>query len=200
MYSGLLTFCLAIAPPASPRLAEVLDRSLFVASPTSREVNEEERSNVVERSFDELTSSPYLVQPYPARKPTSSGIPVPDTPSRQKIEAVYDRFLMATAGIKRAGKGYESNNTGAVSYTVGPSTPAPPRDHRAFNSARRAMRPPVSSEELKRQSVSVDELGIMTYAGPSSPPVANNTITLVRRAFKAMVPGKTVSRRLSRVN
>jgi hypothetical protein len=105
---------------------------------------------------------------------------------------------MATTGVKRVGKGYQSNNSGPVSYTVGPSTPAP-RNHRAFHSARRAMRPPVSSED-NRQSASVDELGIMTYAGPSTPREGNTTITLVRRAFKAIVPGKTVSRRLSRLN
>ncbi|KAJ7689156.1 hypothetical protein B0H17DRAFT_643200 [Mycena rosella] len=190
-----------IAPLPSPRLADVLDRSMFIASPT-REVEDEDRSHTVpERSFDELTSSPFHVHPYPARKPSVTGIPVPDTPSQRRLEGVYDRFLMATTGVKRLGKGYQSDNAGPVSYTVGPSTPAP-RNHRAFHSARRAMRPPVSSEDINRQSASVDELGIMTYAGPgtSSPREANSTITLVRRAFKAIVPGKTVSRRLSRLN
>ncbi|KAJ7433039.1 hypothetical protein B0H11DRAFT_773977 [Mycena galericulata] len=188
-----------IVPLPSPRLAEVLDRSFFVAPPTPKDMEEEGRSRTVERSFDELTSSPFHVEPYPARKPTSSDNPVPDTPSQRRIEGVYDRFLMATTGVKRLGKGYQSNNSGPVSYTVGPSTPAP-RNHRAFNSARRAMRPPVSSEDV-RQSASVDELGIMTYAGPSTPREGGNTtITLVRRAFKAIVPGKTVSRRLSRIN
>ncbi|KAJ7758141.1 hypothetical protein DFH07DRAFT_818885 [Mycena maculata] len=192
-----------IVPLPSPRLADVLDRSLFIASPTptSRDIDEEDRSHTLGRSFDELTSSPFHVEPYPARKPTSPNVPVPDTPTARKIEAVYDRFLMATTGVKRLGKGYQFNNAGPVSSTMGPSTPAPPRNHRAFHSARRALRPPVSSED-QRQSASVDELGVMTYAGPASPREGggNTTITLVRRAFKAIVPGKTVSRRLSRVN
>ncbi|KAJ6585267.1 hypothetical protein B0H19DRAFT_1368651 [Mycena capillaripes] len=186
-----------IAPLPSPRLSEVLDRSLFIASPIRSPVDEEERSQPVERSFDELTSSPFHVEPYPARKPNAPAA-VPDSPSLRRLEGVYDRFLMATTGVKRVGKGYQSDNRGPVSYTLGPSTPAP-RDHRAFHSARRAMRPPVSSED-NRQSASVDELGVMTYAGPSTPREGNTTITLVRRAFKAIVPGKTVSRRLSRVN
>ncbi|KAJ7147185.1 kinase-like domain-containing protein [Mycena crocata] len=186
-----------VVPLPSPRLAEVMDRSLFIASPTPRQDDEEDRSRV-ERSFDELTSSPFHVEPYPARKSNVTDAPVPDTPSQRRLEVVYDRFLATMPGVKRLGKGYQSDNAGPVAYTVGPSTPVP-RNHRAFNSARRAMRPPVSSAE-KRSSASVDELGIMTYAGASSPREANTTITLVRRAFKAIVPGKTVSRRLSRLN
>ncbi|KAF7348357.1 Protein kinase domain-containing protein [Mycena sanguinolenta] len=189
----------AVEPPASPRLSQVLDRSLFVASPVRRTFDEEERSHTVERSFDELTSSPYHVEPYPARK-ANAPVPVPDSPSLRRLEGVYDRFLMATTGVKRVGKGYQSDNAGPVSYTIGPNTPAP-RNPRAFLSARRAMRPPISSEDSNRNSVSVDELGVMTYAGPgtTSPREGNTTITLVRRAFKAFVPGnKTVSRRLSR--
>ncbi|KAJ7288021.1 hypothetical protein C8J57DRAFT_1459679 [Mycena rebaudengoi] len=192
----------SVAVPSSPRLEEVLDRSLFIASPLSRKSDEtNNRSQTVERSFDELTSSPFHVEPYPARKPNATNTSIPDTPTQKRLEGVYDRFLMASTGVKRLGKGYESNNAGPVSYTVGPSTPAP-RDHRAFHSAHRAMRPPVSSED-NRQSVSVDELGMMTYAGPSAPrhkEAGNTTITLVRRAFKAIVPGKTVGRRTSRIN
>ncbi|KAJ7625320.1 hypothetical protein DFH06DRAFT_1304939 [Mycena polygramma] len=195
-----------IMPMPSPRLSDVLDRSLFIASPTRKTFDEEDRSHTVERSFDELTSSPFHVEPYPARKANAPAAPVPDSPNLRRLEGVYDRFLMATTGVKRVGKGYQSNNSGPVSYTMGPRTPGapapapPPRNHRAFHSARRAMRPPVSSEDVNRQSasVSVDELGIMTYAGPSTPREGNTTITLVRRAFKAIVPGKTVSRRLSR--
>ncbi|KAF8132205.1 hypothetical protein K438DRAFT_1998613 [Mycena galopus ATCC 62051] len=187
-----------IAPMPSPRLSEVLDRSYFVASPVRRTFDEEEPSHTVERSFDELNSSPFHVEPYPARKANNGPAPVPDSPSLRRLEGVYDRFLMATTGVKRVGKGYQSDNAGPVSYTIGPSTPAP-RNPRAFLSARRAMRPPVSSED--RNSASVDELGVMTYAGPgtTTPREGNTTITLVRRAFKAIVPGnKTVSRRISR--
>ncbi|KAJ7132934.1 kinase-like domain-containing protein [Mycena filopes] len=192
-----------IVPLPSPRLSDMLDRSLFVAPTTPRAVEEHSYLSSNERSFDELTSSPFHVEPYPSRKPNAQAAPVPDSPSLRRLEGVYDRFLMATTGVKRLGKGYQSDNAGPVSYTIGPSSsaPTPPRNHRAFHSARRAMRPPVESEN--RQSASVDELGMMhTYAGPgtASPREGNTTITLVRRAFKAFVPGKTVSRRMSRVN
>ncbi|KAF7298854.1 Protein kinase domain-containing protein [Mycena indigotica] len=191
---------------ATPRLADVLDRSLLVASPTKAfgEDNDDERSSTAvdrSRSFDELTSSPYHVQPYPARKANGQPAPIPDSPSLRRLEGVYDRFLMATTGVKRVGKGYQSDNAGPVAYTVGPSSAVPQRNQRAFHSARRAMRPPVSSEDAdNRLSASVDELGFMTYAGPGtvSPREGNSTMTLMRKAFKAIVPGKTVSRRISR--
>ncbi|KAJ7784292.1 hypothetical protein B0H16DRAFT_1491934 [Mycena metata] len=199
-----------IVPRPSPRLSlslsDMLERSPFVVPTTPRAIKELDRSYTSnERSFDELTSSPFHVEPYPTRKPNAPAAPVPDSPSLRRLEGVYDRFLMATTGVKRVGKGYQSDNAGPVSYTIGPNTPAPPRNHRAFHSARRAMRPPVSSEDReKRQSASVDELGMMhSYAGPgtASPREGNNTITLaMRRAFKAFVPGKTVSRRMSRLN
>ncbi|KAF7299648.1 Protein kinase domain-containing protein [Mycena chlorophos] len=192
---------------ASPRLADVLDRSLLVASPTrSMQESEQDRSETaVDRSLD-LDSSLYHVKPYPARKPNGAPAAVPDSPSLRRLEGVYDRFLMATTGVKRVGKGYQSDNAGPVAYTVSggvsPAAAAPPaRPHRAFHSARRAMRPPVSSEDVdNRLSASVDELGFITYAGPgtTSPKDGNTTMTLMRKALKAIVPGKTVSRRMSR--
>ncbi|KAF7314512.1 Protein kinase domain-containing protein [Mycena kentingensis (nom. inval.)] len=189
---------------SSPRLADVLDRSLLVASPARGVEGDEDRSNTaVDRSFDDLNSSPYHVQPYPARK-LKGDVVVPDSPSLRRVESVYDRFLMATTGVKRVGKGYQSDNCGPVAFstnmTTTPVTPA--RPHRAFHSARRAMRPPVSSEDVNRLSASVDELGMMTYAGPGtvSPREGNTTITLMRKAFKAIVPGKTVSKRMARAN
>ncbi|CAK5270445.1 unnamed protein product, partial [Mycena citricolor] len=184
-----------IVSAPSPRLADVLDRSLIIASPVSK------RSDDRSRSFDELNSSPYHVEPYKVQSPAE----IPDSPSVRRMEGVYDRFLMATTGVKRVGKGYQSDNAGPVSYTVGGAgkenqRPVPQRQYRTFNSARRAMQPPVSSEDYKRQSASVDELGMMTYpAAPCTPKehgTNTNTITLVRRAFKAFVPG---SKRISRV-
>nr|GAT42888.1 predicted protein [Mycena chlorophos] len=100
--------------------------------------------------------------------PSTQTQPVPDSPSLRRLEGVYDHFLMATTGVKRVAKGYQSDNAGPVAYTVSggvsPAAAAPPaRPHRAFHSARRAMRPPVSSEDVNnRLSTSVDELGLMT--------------------------------------
>ena len=162
----------------------------------------------LEASFNDLTSSPLHVEPYPVRKPT---LQIPDTPYQRRVEGVYDRFLMATSGVKRLGKGYQSDNIGPVGNTVGHAAGARgynhKRDsHRAFYSARKPMPPPVSSEDIQRRTVSVDELGIIT-ATPHDEGLASSTTVLkeetngvsLMKRIKAMVPGKPVSRRLSRL-
>lgn len=150
----------------------------------------------ISKSFDELTASPQIVEPYPARQ---AGPAIPDTPNRIRLEGVYDRFLMATSGVKRVGKGYQSDNRGPVHNTI--SHPSHKSNNpRAFNSVRRPMPPPVSSDD---QRPSVDELGVMTstpaFGSPLMKDEANTTVTMMRRAIKAIVPGKVVSRRLSRL-
>lgn len=154
----------------------------------------------ITKSFDELTASPLVVEPYPPRPTTGLASPIPDTPSRHRLEGVYDRFLMATSGVKRVGKGYQSDIHGPIqSYSQSNTTHSGHNNHRAFYTARRAMPPPVSSDD---QRMSVDELGMMTYSGTGSPNMlkddTNNPVTLVRRALKA-IGGKSVSRRLSRM-
>ncbi|KAK0244073.1 hypothetical protein EDD85DRAFT_918204 [Armillaria nabsnona] len=155
------------------------------------------------RSFDELTSSPLHVEPYPPRKPSTQNIAVPDSPNQRRLEGVYDRFLMATSSVKRLGKGYQSDNPVPVHNTVQGITRS--KSSRPFASIRRTpMPPPVSSDDMRR-AASVDELGFMSYATtpatPSTPALkdeSRNTVTKMRRAIKAFVPGKSVSRRLTR--
>ena len=173
---------------------------------------EEDTSVRITKSFDELTSSPYNVQAYPARTEAKKGSNVPDTPGRRRIEGVYDRFLMATSGVKRVGKGYQSDQMAAVHNTTHSDTSnvlKKQSSHRAFYTARRPMPPPVSSEDLLKQNhlrvpspMFVDELGTMgSQPVPGSTMIGdenNTTATLVRRAFKAFVPSKTSSKRLSR--
>lgn len=196
-------------PVSSSRLSQVLDSSLFISSPSIRvdDIDMQDISIVQEPSFNELTSSPLHVEPYPVRRRSAQDMQVPDTPSQRRVEGVYDRFLMATSGVKRLGKGYQSDNVGPVSNTLGPSVSNYKRDNsRNFLSTRRPMPPPVSSDD-QRRTVSVDELGIMTYAptsedsgfSPALKDESNTTVALVRRAIKAFVPGKTASRRLSRM-
>ncbi|KAF8887180.1 hypothetical protein BD779DRAFT_1528545 [Infundibulicybe gibba] len=193
-----------LCPTPSPRLSAVLDRSLFIATPPlSRESREEPEMHDISprhQSFDELTSSPLHVEPYPPRK--SCNLEVPESPVQRRLEGVYDRFLMATSGVKRVGKGYQSDNAGPVCSSLNPNLLHQRRDHRAFYSSRRPMPPPVSSDDSRR-AVSVDELGVMTYAPATGSPAlkdeTNTTSGLVRRAIKAMVPGKTTSRRHSRM-
>ena len=203
---------IAEEPPSSPRLSEVLDSSLFIAplaSARSLDLDVRDISIVQpETPFDDLTSSPFHVEPYPVRKSTSQ---IPDSPYQRRVEGVYDRFLMATSGVKRLGKGYQSDNVGPVGNAIGPATGAGDyngkRDsHRAFYSAKRPMPPPVSSEDVQKQTMSVDELGVVG-AAPAAKGLASSmtgtkdeisTGSIMKR-IKAMVPVNPVSRRLSRL-
>ncbi|KAL1686161.1 kinase-like domain-containing protein [Schizophyllum commune] len=185
-------------PQLSPKLADVLDRSVFVNTPELElHTSFEGRRH---KSFDELTSSPLHVEPYPARQSRTPN-PLPDTPCRKRVEQVYDRFLMSSSGVTRLGKGYQSDARRPVSNTVS-SRGIKKTDHRVFASVRRvAMPPPVSSEDTSRVG-SVDELGMHIGAGIGSTALKDETNKMglsVRRALKNLVPGKTVSRRLSKI-
>ncbi|KAH7885444.1 hypothetical protein F5I97DRAFT_1390461 [Phlebopus sp. FC_14] len=199
----------------SPRLSAVLDRSLFIATPVSPRCTfpEDVATPALTRGrsiqFDDLNASPYHVEPYPPRK--SGDQAVLNSPDRRRVEGVYDRFLMATAGVKRVGKGYQSDNLKPVhsqpnTSEHGKSSTSHSRTFGVFGSTKRAMPPPVSSEDQWRSSRSIDEFGFVSCSAGAnassssrvSKDEGKNTATLVRRAFKAMVPGKTVSRRLSR--
>ncbi|KAF9046191.1 hypothetical protein BJ165DRAFT_1134254 [Panaeolus papilionaceus] len=193
-------------PVTTPRLSQVLDRSLFIAPQlTSRdnllEADSFERGR--ETSFDELTSSPLQVEPYPQRTRASYDHAIPDTPSRHRIEGVYDRFLMATSGVKRVGKGYQSEN---VAPAASRSSSQAQGKHRAFYTTRKPMPPPVSSDDLlKTRAASVDELGMMHYgvvdiASPSQKEDGHGTVAFMKKAIKLMVPkNNTSSKRLSRM-
>lgn len=193
--------------PASARLSEVLDSSLFIAPPVSARSLDLDMQDVSivqpEESFNDLTSSPLHVEPYPVRKSTSQ---IPDTPSQRRMEGVYDRFLMATSGVKRLGRGYQSDNVGPAGNPVGTAAGVAghnsKRDsHRVFYSTKRPMPPPVSSDNVQRRTMSVDELGVTR-----STPVAGGTMavpkddinpgSLIKR-IKAMVPVKPVSKKRS---
>ena len=109
--------------------------------------------------------------------------------------AEYERILLANATVRRNGKGYESNAT--TSNVVDPPASAFKRHPKFFNSARRGMAPP---PETPRKAVSVDELGALSAAQANliRKEDGNNTIKLMRRAFKVITGGGSVSRRLSR--
>jgi serine/threonine-protein kinase GIN4 len=154
------------------------------------------------KEMNSLTASPLHVVPYPP-KPQLERASIPDTPARRQLESVYDRFLMATSGVKRVGAGYSSTNSNApVSNHL--TVPAPPKRHgsKIFNSSRRPMPPPVSSDDYLK-AVSVDELGIIAPPGTDTRAQydeGRNSFAGMRRALKAAVQGKTVSRRLSRID
>ena len=109
---------------------------------------------------------------------------------------------MSTTGVRRNGKGYQSDNVGPVGHVAAPARPhssMAKRSQKFFHTARRPMPPPVSSEDLRRAS-SVDEFG--TFCPSQSTPAAHahagehnkNTIAVVRKAFKAIVNGKPATR------
>ncbi|KAG2138634.1 uncharacterized protein EDB93DRAFT_1090613 [Suillus bovinus] len=201
-----------VAP--TPRLSAILDRKMFIASPImpwSGDVDETEMQTpypIRRRSilFDDtdITASPFHVEPYPPRK--SGEQMVINSPDLRRVEGVYDRFLMSTTGVKRVGKGYQSDNLQPVHTASSTLECKPannnPRNFNMFSSTRRAMPQPVSSDDMWGNA-SVDELGVVACSAGtsrSSKEDSKNTATaaLVLRAFKAIVPGRTVSRRLSR--
>ena len=197
---------LAPPPEPTPRLSQVLDRNLFIAPLlTSRDDLLDSKSVSSEQdretSLDDLTSSPYHVEPYPQRIRGSQEAPIPDTPTRHRIEGVYDRFLMATSGVKRLGKGYQSDNAGPVCGNIADTVPLNKSRH--FYLARKPMPPPVSSED-QRRAASMDEFGAISHEENNSDVAyskddGNTTVARVRKAIKLMVPKATGSRRLSRM-
>ncbi|OBZ68659.1 Serine/threonine-protein kinase par-1 [Grifola frondosa] len=188
-------------PTPTPRLSAMVDRNLFVkpASPPATP----DSNVVIEPPRNELTESPLHVDPYPPRPKGSKPAVVLDTPGRKHVEGVYDRFLMSTTGVKRLGRGYQSDNAGPVLNVPQQYPAAPKRNQKFFHSARRPMPPPVSSDDLRRAS-SVDEFGVVVCTQDNvtseHQDQSSNTIAIVRKAFKAIVTGKTVngSARLSR--
>lgn len=207
----LIKTYLDMMPTTSPRLSAVIDSSVFIAPPHSADRDDSTiiLNTTLPRSksldIEQLTASPVHVDPYPPRKSDVSYPVVQSPKTRKNHERVYDRFLMATSGVKRVGRGYQSDNVGPVQSSLDPRVTTPPQsynhNHRVFNSARRAMPPPVSSDDFK-SSTPVDEFGLVAcraeFDTPAHKDDANNTVAFVRRAFKTMVTGKTVTRRLSR--
>ena len=117
---------------------------------------------------DSLTDSPFVVRQYPTRKQLVRS-PAMDSPTQRHVEVVYDRFLMATSGVKRVGKGYQSCHVKPVS-TGTPSSSSSLRSlGKFFHSSRRPMPPPVSSEDRRLTGSNVDELGRIQIRPPGGP-------------------------------
>jgi hypothetical protein len=86
---------------------------------------------------DDLTSSPVIVEPYPAETYEECP-PGLDHSTRRRVEGIYDRLLAATFGVKRIGRGYQFDN--AVS-AVRSADHSPTQIPRLFNAARRRAMP-----------------------------------------------------------
>lgn len=73
-----------------------------------------------------------------------------------------------------------------------------------FGGSRIPMPPPVSSEDVQRRGVSVDELGVISYGTDSSDSGKDELsgitrVSFMKKAIKAMVPSAKNPKRLSRM-
>ncbi|KAI0754696.1 hypothetical protein C8Q80DRAFT_1266285 [Daedaleopsis nitida] len=180
-------------PTPTPRLSAVVDKNLFIApSPVHRTPTVQIASvSTPPRQQDELTASPLQVDTYPNKTAPKDSIAL-DTPAKRHLEGVYDRFLMSTTGVKRSGKGYQSENVCAPVENIRPHSSMAKRSQKFFT-ARRQMPPPVSSDDLRRSS-SIDEFGAFMSTPAPNQEQNKNTIAIVRKAFKAIVTGKPNAR------
>jgi len=126
-----------------------------------------------------------------------------DSPTQRHVEGVYDRFLMASSGVKRVGKGYQSCHVRPV-FSTGKSSSSPKSPGKFFHSSRRPMPPPVSSED-KFSVSSVDELGFVRcdHTGVDTSAFREDrtgAAKVVSRALKALVTGKTAAKNTSRTH
>ncbi|GJE88475.1 protein kinase domain-containing protein [Phanerochaete sordida] len=173
-------------PGPAPRLSMLLEKAQFIRDPVARRSSElfSMIEAPVEPVKDDLTASPFHVEPYPAR--LQPNCPTLDTPGRKHVEGVYDRFLMSTTGVRRVGLGYQSD---AIAQPK-PKPALTKRNSSFFH--KRPMPPPVSSEDLRRNSMSPDEFGAMRTPAPASASTAaakddvTHSVSIVRRAIKAM--------------
>lgn len=176
----------------------MFDRSIFIAAP----LRSPEDYDSTDPSLDELNASPYHIKPYPQRELGAQDA-LPDTPQIRHMEGVYDRYLMATSGVKRVGKGYQSdyispppnsaNSTGSF------NTSCNRRHTRAlFGGSKTPMPPPVSSEDVKR-SASVDEMGFISSVSDMGKGETYSKVSFMKKAIQAMVPSTKHPKRLSKM-
>lgn len=184
------------APTPPVRLSALVKRSAFIAprSPEPGTIDSDESTN------DMTRLSPEPLSPPPARTITGSrSLDSPNT--KRRVADDYDRLLSTTSGIKKVGLGYQSDIRGPIANVLNTdpyATSAPAKRTTFFNSTRRVMPPPVSSEDW-RKTVSVDELARLTPSTPeptSKEEKLGGTVSAVKRAFMA-IAGKTGSKRLS---
>jgi len=184
-----------VAAPTPPvRLSSLVHPSVFIASRSP------EPETIEESVQDTTRLSPEPLSPPVARTITGSrSLDSPNT--KRRVAEDYDRLLSATTGIKKVGLGYQSDIRGPIGnvLTTDPyPSSAPSKRSTFFHSTRRAMPPPVSSEDW-RKTVSVDELARLAPSTPelmSKEEKAGGTVSAVKRAFMA-ITGRTVPKRLS---
>ncbi|CAL1712476.1 unnamed protein product [Somion occarium] len=188
-------FAAGLSQPApTHRLSAIVDKKVFIADRSATNLGiTDSPERPIKRKHDDLTASPLHVDPYPPR-PQSTNLDLAlDTPAKKHIEGVYDRFLMSTTGVKRNGKGYQSDNVGPVGNIAQPKCASQRKKENFFLSTRKPMPPPVSSEDLHK-STSVDEFGALSSSacvtGSSGKADGAHSVSIVRRALRTIVNGK----------
>jgi serine/threonine-protein kinase GIN4 len=203
-YHTLMFFSSVESQPApSLRLSACVDPSIFIAPSTGPLPSLEGLDPDNSRSFDGPDSSMLQIEPYPTRQVMLASPALLDESTQRYTEAVYDRFLMATAGVKRNGKGYcsdhisppQSNTENSIGYGGGAKL-SRPRTRRSMTFGRTAtgvsMKPPVGFTKVR--TASCDELGMFstpatTTSSTGSKEPAKQQGTFVRRALKAVTGG-----------
>ncbi|KAH8108678.1 hypothetical protein DFH11DRAFT_1066492 [Phellopilus nigrolimitatus] len=187
---------------AIPNISDVLDRSIFIAG-NGTTLPHQEDSFIPNISPPEANRKSSTLGPSNSPPTTnilreSSSSPILTSPHRRHIEGVYDRFLMAATGVKRVGRGYQSDMSAPAQML--PSLGA--KKNSKIFSGRRPIRSVVSKDDLNK-SGGVDDFGKFMTASYSSMSShrddANKSVRAVAKAFKAIVTGKTVARRQSKV-
>lgn len=177
---------------AKSNLSAVLDRDLFTPDPVPIDPDSSWSSNdhatAHSPARNSLTDSPFVVHPYPSRKQAVTP-PAMNSPTRRDLEGVYDRLLMATSGVKRVGKGYQSCHVKPISTNISPSSSKNPG--RFFHSTRRPMPPPVSSEDTFMTGPDEPDVNV---DGPVLCEDHAGAAKVVSRALKALVAGKVVKK------
>lgn len=182
------------APTPPVRLSALVHPSVFIA-PRSPE------PKIAEEPVKDTTRlSPGPMSPLPGRTITGSrSLDSPNT--KRRVADEYDRLLSATTGIKKVGLGYQSDVSGPIANILStdpyPSSASSKRTT-FFHSTRRAMPPPVSSEDWRR-TMSVDELARVMPSTPEPTPKeekVGGTVGAVKRVFMALT-GRTGAKRLS---
>lgn len=203
-------------PAPVPRLASLVDPSLFIGCDGARSPRSSNFGGETGVKVDnDLTAEPHIVEPYPARPPSKASLALDSTPGKKHLEGVYDRyvwplhprdamvitdlisFLMSTTGVKRVGRGYQSETVGLFPHPqTQPSKTI--KNKRSFLLSSRKpihMPPPVSSDDM-RHATSFDEFGIKVPSSASTSTSKsdksedstgpNSTVSIVRRALKAI--------------
>ena len=148
-----------------------------------------------------LTVTASLRCAYPTRKQLVRS-PAMDSPTQRHFEVVYDRFLMATSGVKHVGKGYQSCHVKPVSTGTPSSSSSSRSPGKFFHSSRRPMPPPVSSDDRRFTGFSVDELSRIQPGSIDADTCGlredrAGAARVISRAFKVLVSGKTVIKNVS---